>query len=264
MFLRCPKCGHQPLPTDQALPAACPACGVILAKLEPAALAQAQAAARSRAGGRRDRAPASGATASQRAKALLLHVPARGQGLPFGIRLALWLGFGVWGVHLIGLDHRSGDIGGSFIHGPLLVFHEAGHVIFRPFGNFTMVLGGTLGQLLMPAVIAIALLWKNRDPFGAAIGLWLFGVSLLDVAPYMFDALHPQLTLLSGNTGEAGGHDWIEIFRTLGLLGRAQAIGSATHALGTATVLLALGWAGLLLVLQAAGTGAGDRDDIGG
>jgi predicted nucleic acid-binding Zn-ribbon protein len=37
MFTLCPKCGHSPLPADQALPAACPACGVILAKV---ALAQ--------------------------------------------------------------------------------------------------------------------------------------------------------------------------------------------------------------------------------
>ena len=261
MFLRCPKCGHQPLPPDQALPAACPACGVILAKMEPAALAE--MARRSRAGGRSvgpaDRHEAS---AGQRLTARLLQVPGRRASLQLGLRLVLWLGFGVWGLHLIGLDHRSGDIGGSFIHGPLLVFHEAGHVIFRPFGHFVMVLGGTLGQLLMPAVIGVAFLWKNRDPFGAAIGLWLFGVSLLDVAPYMFDALQPQLMLLSGNTGEAGGHDWIEIFRTLGLLSRAQTIGSATHAIGAVTVLLALGWAGWLLVLHAAG--AGDRDQEAG
>ena len=32
------------------------------------------------------------------------------------------------------------------------------------------------------------MLRKNRDPFGAAIALWLFGVSMLDVAPYMYDA----------------------------------------------------------------------------
>ena len=28
----CPKCAHTSLPLDQALPAACPACGLILAK----------------------------------------------------------------------------------------------------------------------------------------------------------------------------------------------------------------------------------------
>lgn len=47
--------------------------------------------------------------------------------------------------------------GASFIHRPLLVFHEAGHVIFMPLGDWLTVLGGTLGQLLMPAIMAGAL-----------------------------------------------------------------------------------------------------------
>jgi hypothetical protein len=113
-----------------------------------------------------------------------------------------------------------------------------------------MFLGGTLGQLLLPVVIIAAFLWKNRDPFGAAVGLWLLGVSLLDVAPYMYDALEPQLVLLSGSTGEAGGHDWICLFESMGLRPRAQFIGAATHKLGALVLLLALGWAAWLLVLQ--------------
>src|SRR5712691_5938617 len=31
-YASCPKCDHAPLPKDQALPAECPACGLILAK----------------------------------------------------------------------------------------------------------------------------------------------------------------------------------------------------------------------------------------
>ena len=31
-YAKCPKCGHAPLPEDQALPAACSACGLVLAK----------------------------------------------------------------------------------------------------------------------------------------------------------------------------------------------------------------------------------------
>src|SRR5690606_10331935 len=30
---RCPKCAHAPMPAQQALPAACPGCGIILAKV---------------------------------------------------------------------------------------------------------------------------------------------------------------------------------------------------------------------------------------
>jgi hypothetical protein len=162
-------------------------------------------------------------------------------------RAVLLLAFAVWGFVLIGQDYRTGEMGQSFLHRPLLIFHEAGHVVFRLLGHWMMVLGGTLGQLIMPAILGGALLLKNRDPFGAALGLWFFGVSLLDVAPYMYDALHPQLMLLSGSTGEAGGHDWIFLFNSMGLLGSAQRIGAFTHALGVLTVLLALVWGAVVL-----------------
>jgi hypothetical protein len=237
-FSRCPKCSHRPLPEDQTLPAACPACGVILAKM--AALS-----ARSR------RTPAAAASDDgPRLADLLLPVPERVDALRWWLRVALLAGFALWGWVLIAQDYRVGEIGSSFLHGPLLVFHEAGHVIFRIFGEWVGVLGGTLAQLLLPAVIMVAFLWKNRDPFGAALGLWLLGVSLLDVAPYMYDAFDPQLMLLSGSVGEEGGHDWIYLLESLGLRPRAQGIGALTHKLGALVLLLALGWAAWLLVLQ--------------
>ena len=181
---------------------------------------------------------------------LLLHVPQRVDSMRWWLRLALLAGFAVWGWSLIAQNVRTGEIGASFIHRPLLVFHEAGHVIFMVLGEWMTVLGGTLGQLIMPAILGGALLLKNRDPFGASVGLWLLGVSLLDVAPYMYDALHPQLMLLSGTTGEAGGHDWIYLFSTMGLLPKAQLIGSLTHKLGALVVLAALGWGAWVLKLQ--------------
>jgi hypothetical protein len=242
MFSCCPKCGHRPLPEDQALPAACPACGVILAKMAQTRMRRAETGSATVA---HDGSPACG-----RLRRLLLRVPDRVDTTRWWLRAALLAGFAAWGLRLIALDHRTGEIGASFLHGPLLVFHEAGHVLFRPFGEWLMVLGGTVGQLLMPTVIVAAFLLKNRDPFGAALGLWLLGVSLLDVAPYMFDALEPRLTLLSGATGEVGGHDWIYLFNSMGLLQRAPLIGSATRALGALVVLAALAWGAWLLKLQ--------------
>jgi hypothetical protein len=239
-YSRCPKCGYRGLPADQSLPAACPACGVILAKV---------ADARHRRG--LTRAPSSPDDTERNAlAALLLHVPERVDVLRWWLRVVLLALFVVWGAVLIGLDHRTGEMGTSFLHGPLLVFHEAGHVLFRLFGEWMMFFGGTLGQLLMPVIIVVAFLWKNRDPFGAALGLWLLGVSLLDVAPYMHDALDPQLVLLSGSTGEDGGHDWIYLFSSIGLLQRAPFIGALTHKLGALVMLAALAWAAWLLVLQ--------------
>lgn len=163
------------------------------------------------------------------------------------LRAALIAAFAVWGIVLAFLDHRTGALGSSVIHGPLLIFHEAGHFVFRLGGEWMMVLGGTLGQLIMPALMMGALLCKNRDPFGAALAFWLFGVSLLDIAPYVYDALDPQLMLLSGRIGEDGGHDWIYLLRSVGLLGRAHGLGALVHAAGTLIVLTAIGWAAWVL-----------------
>lgn len=165
------------------------------------------------------------------------------------LRVLLWLGVAVWGLSLARADVRTGEIGESFLHRPLLIFHEAGHVIFMPFGEWMTVAGGTLGQLLMPAIMAIAL-WRQGDAFGAAIGLWLIGVSVLDVAPYVYDALQPQLMLLSGRTGEAGGHDWIYLLGSLGWVPRAQSLGRLTHQLGVLVLVASLAWAAVLLLRQ--------------
>ncbi len=235
MYIRCPKCGHSPLPADQSLPAACPSCGVILAKV----------------GTRAPKRHIEERDVEHADRwALLTEVPDHVSVSAFWTRCLLWAGFGIWGVSLIALDYRDGAMGAAFLHRPLLVFHEAGHVLFMPFGEWFTILGGTLGQLIMPMVLTGALLVKNRDPFGASLGLWFFGVSLLDVAPYMFDALHPQLVLLNGQTGEDGGHDWIYLFQSMGLLNKAQWIGALTHKLGALVIIAALGWAALLLRLQ--------------
>ena len=236
-YTECPKCAHRPLPAEQSLPVACPACGVILAKVGQALLRP--VAEPDATGARDEEAYDDSANQSPADRAAT-----------FWARTALLLALTIWGWVLIRLDYRSAEFGSSFLHRPLLLFHEAGHIIFMPLGHWFSVLGGTLGQLLMPAIMSAALLLKNRDRFGAAVGLWFFGVSLLDVAPYMYDALQPQLMLLSGRTGESGGHDWIYLFNSLGLLPRAQVIGGRTHTLGALVVVLSLTWAARLLWRQ--------------
>ena len=233
MFDRCPKCDHAPLPADQAWPAECPACGVILARVgqapPPARVAAVEPAER---------------------RSWLWQVPEQVDVTAFRIRVALLAAFALWGFVLCRLDYTTGDIGESFIHRPLLVFHEAGHVIFRPFGHWMAVLGGSLFQVLFPGILAGALLWKNRDPFGAAIGVWLVGISIVDVSPYMYDAWDPVLPLLGGGTGADSFHDWIYLFDSMNLLHRAQRIGGIAHAMGTGVVVLALAWAAAVLRLQ--------------
>lgn len=165
-------------------------------------------------------------------------------------RAALWAVFCVWGWRLARLGYRDEALFNAFIHGPLLVFHEAGHVVFRIFGEWMGVFGGTLGQWVVPAVIAAAFLVKNRDPFGASLGVWLLGVSFLDVAPYAWDALEPRLTLLGGGTGNDSFHDWVWLLDTAGQLGRAHGWGAFFHAVGCVVVVAAQAWGAAVLLSQ--------------
>jgi hypothetical protein len=179
----------------------------------------------------------------------LLTLPGRDEGDPafLGVRAAVLLALAIWGMYLTTRDVTEGEVLQSFMHNILLPIHEAGHIFFMPFGEFFTMAGGSLFQVLLPLGIGIAFLRRNHDPFGAAVCLWWTGVSLIDLAPYIFDALHPQLTLLGGHTGEDGPHDWIYLFETLGGLRHAQAWGRFARMVGALLVLVALGWAAQVL-----------------
>ena len=56
--------------------------------------------------------------------------------------------------------------------------------------------------------------------------------------------------LLSGSTGEEGGHDWIYLLNSLGLMAKAHMLGGLTHKLGALVVVLSLAWGGWVLKLQ--------------
>jgi hypothetical protein len=139
----------------------------------------------------------------------------------------------------------------SLMHLPNLVFHEAGHVLFLPLGRFMTVLGGSLTQVLVPLTCAGALLWQTRDAFGAALAIWWAGQSLTDVAPYINDARALQLVLLGGRTGaEVEGHDWEYLLNVMGASRHDHAIALAVQTIGTVTMILALVWAGIVVLNQ--------------
>ena len=136
----------------------------------------------------------------------------------------------------------------SFLHMPNLVFHEAGHLLFIPFGHFMSVLGGSLTQVLVPLVCAGAFLWRTHDPFGAAVAVWWAGENLIDVAPYINDARDLQLVLLGGSTGaEVEGHDWEYLLNAMGVAHKDHTIAAAVQAIGMLTMIAALAWAAIVL-----------------
>lgn len=141
-------------------------------------------------------------------------------------------------------------IAGSFLHSVDLVFHEAGHVLFSPFGRFPTVLGGSLFQVLVPFICAVALYRQAHDTFGAAVATWWAGQNMVDLAPYIGDARALQLPLLGGHTGaEVEGHDWEAILQTLGWLHYDRSLATGAHALGSFVMLASIVFAGTMLVL---------------
>lgn len=240
-YSQCPKCGHKP---PQPLPASasCPACGIYFFKC-----AQATAA---KVFPNEEDAGSSNSDDAGFIATLFQPLDKMDSITFYGRCIALAL-LAIWSWFLFGYDYRSGEIGMSFMHNILLPIHEAGHVLFRPFGEFMMTLGGSLFQIALPLAIGIAFIVKNHDNFGASIGLWWTSVSLVDLSPYIYDALHPQLVLLGGRTGaDDGPHDWIFLLGTLGQLGNAQRWGAFAHVCGGLLMLLALIWGAFLLLQQ--------------
>ena len=184
---------------------------------------------------------------------LLFEVEVETNPLYFGGRAFLFLLILVWGIKLI-VTPMGGDYKmNSFMHLINLPFHEAGHIVFRPFGHWIMSLGGTLGQLLMPLVCLAVFLLKARNAFGAAVCLWWFGENFLDIAPYINDARALQLPLLGGNVGESspyGFHDWEYLLNEIGWLQYDHALAQMADKTGVLLILASLGWGGYLLFKQ--------------
>ncbi len=136
----------------------------------------------------------------------------------------------------------------SVLHLPNLIFHEAGHVVLGIFGRFIGALGGSLFQVAVPLAIAAAFL-RQRDQFGASVGIWWAGQNILDLAPYIADARSLQLALLGGRTGaEVEGHDWEYILGELGWLHLDRTLGAAAHRVGLLIMCMALAWGAMALV----------------
>jgi hypothetical protein len=243
-FQACPKCGYVRQPGETDAPERCPECGLYFAKW--ATRSSFKPARSADAGG--EETDSTWKAALRRAlRERLTHVPENAGALHLYSRAAMLVVFAVWGVRLALMDYRAGEIGASFMHAILLPIHEAGHVFLNPFGQFLTILGGSLLQIVFPLIIGCAVLWQNRDPFGAALGLWWCGASLVDLAPYIYDAKNPQLVLLGGHTGEDGPHDWIYLLGVFGKISQSQGYGFLVHKLGVLVMAGALVWAGKVL-----------------
>jgi hypothetical protein len=124
-----------------------------------------------------------------------------------------------------------------------LPFHEAGHFLFAPLGEFWSAAGGTLVQIGLPLGFAVYFVVCRRDLFaGAAALLWMFS-QFVQTSVYMADARFMLLPLFGGDE-----HDWNYLFGKMSLLHRSGAIAAGVRALGqaglAASLLLMAAWLG--------------------
>jgi hypothetical protein len=133
---------------------------------------------------------------------------------------------------------------GSFLDIVDLPVHETGHLLFRPLGEFMMVFGGSLFQLIVPAVF-VGYFLRNGKYYSAAIVLFWVGQSLLNVFVYAADAVAMQIVLISGLTGSEGSfHDWNYLLTETGLINSTRTVAGSIRFLGT----LAIAAAGILSI----------------
>lgn len=121
------------------------------------------------------------------------------------------------------------------IDGVNLVIHEAGHLIFRPLGEFMMIAGGSLFQVIMPALFVGYFAYHSKF-YSAALVLFWVGESILNVSVYAGDSLALQLPLLGG---EDSMHDWNYMLTSLNLLQATAKIAGVIRLLGTIVIVLA-------------------------
>lgn len=126
-----------------------------------------------------------------------------------------------------------------FLHLANTPIHEAGHVLFRIFGSFAGVAGGSLFQIIVP-VVFFGYFTLHRKPFSAAIVLFWVGENFLEVYVYANDAVVMQLPLLSGLTGSEGGfHDWNYLLTATNLLDKTALVAKIIRFTGTLIILAA-------------------------
>lgn len=139
-----------------------------------------------------------------------------------------------WFVHL--WVQLIQDPGHYLIFGAInLGIHEAGHIIWSPFGEFMMFLGGSLTQCLAP-IAAMVVFYRQRDYFGIAFSFGWLSTNLYNVSVYIADARAQAIPLVSP-FGTDPQHDWGYLLGRMGLLESDRLLAGFTNALAFLSML---------------------------
>ena len=242
----CPKCHYTRTPDDNHIPdGICPACGIAYNKYRAAQQAASVQADEADDDIEVEYLPDE--TLKDKIMVLLFGVPDRIDPVVFWSRAICYVIFFIWGWWFISTNGSWTDIGSSFLHSINLAFHEAGHVIFIPFGRFMTILGGSLFQILVPLIVMIFFL-RQHDNFEASIMLWWCGQNFIDVSPYISDGEYRGLPLILGMGEES--HDWGNLLTMLDMVEKAYYFGRISFIIGSVIIIISLAWGAYVLWRQ--------------
>jgi hypothetical protein len=123
-----------------------------------------------------------------------------------------------------------------FVDHANLMIHEVGHQLFAWAGYHTMILGGTLTQLLVPFGCMLLFLRRGELAAVAVTAFWGFQ-NLLYIATYMADARRSALPLVGSDES-----DWTILFTHWGVIQHDLTIAAWTRGLGWVGMIGTLAW----------------------
>lgn len=152
--------------------------------------------------------------------------------------LYAWLAF-----YLLYMFHAFRAVEFTIIYPVELILHEAGHLLFSYLGQTMGLWGGTIFQLLVPAILAISFAWRGQTT-GVVFCTFFFFESLLGISIYMADAQEMDLPLITGGEPSEAGvpHDWWNILTQLGLLQYDKRLAAMVKAIGWLGMIATVAW----------------------
>ncbi len=131
-------------------------------------------------------------------------------------------------------DSFTGSIIWALIIGP----HEVGHLICMPFGEFLMVAGGSIWQVLFWLLLGGYSLVFKRRLVQSLLLFMVVGHSFINLSVYIGDAQERDLPLLFGLGPES--HDWGNLLEWTGMLNYDDTLAALAVIIGAIIVLMCL------------------------
>jgi hypothetical protein len=130
-----------------------------------------------------------------------------------------------------------------------IAVHEIGHLLFRPFGELTMLVMGSGFEVLFPLAVGAYFLVRRRDVIATAVAWGWSASALASAATYIGDADDGRLALL-GATGPDAAGDWERILgqEFFDKVFLADRIAGFVRTLGFVLWIVALGLAGWAII----------------